>query len=215
MNLTKSREKILKKVRKALLMRKANIPEPDFNAEIFIKDPEKDLTVLFAENFVASKGEFIYCEDPDDFESSFNSMVKIRGLEKIFVWDQTLLEMLIKANISFSASEENFLESNIGITSCESLIARTGSIIISSKTNGGRKLSIYPPVHIVIAYTSQILEDIKDGLRDIKEKYSDRIPSMVSMVTGPSCTSAIENTVITGAQGSRELILFLIDDTSN
>ncbi|HXA02689.1 MAG TPA: lactate utilization protein [Cytophagaceae bacterium] len=215
MNLAKSREKILKKVRKALLTRKPTVPEPDFNSEIFTKDPEKDLSVIFAENFVKAKGEFIYCEDLTDFENSISSLVKIRGLEKIFLLEPVLEEMLLKARIPVSNTEENFLGSNIGITSCESLVARTGSLIVSSKNPGGRRIGIYPPVHIVIAYTSQIVEDIKDGLSAIKKKYNGAMPSMISLVTGPSRTSDIEKTLVMGAHGPKELILFLIDDTSN
>ena len=215
MSFAKTREKILKKVRKALLTRKPTIPEPDFNAEIFTKDPEKDLTVVFAENFVKAKGEFIYCEDLADFESSMNSLVQTRGFEKIFAWEPDLAKMLVKAKVPVSDNEDNFLESNIGITSCESMVARTGSLIVSSKNPGGRRLGIYPPVHIVIAYTSQIVEDIKDGLSSIRKKYNGAIPSMISLVTGPSRTSDIEKTLVMGAHGPRELILFLIDDTSN
>jgi L-lactate dehydrogenase complex protein LldG len=215
MNLTKSKEKILKKVRKALLNRKPAMPEPDFNSDVFARISEKDLSLAFAENFVAIKGEFIYCEDQADFESSISALVKNRGFEKIFAWEKELEEMLIKAKISFTDSEEDFLDANIGITTCESLIARTGSLIVSSKNAGGRRLSIYPPIHIVIAYTSQIVEDIKDGLSAIRKKYNGGVPSMISLVTGPSRTSDIEKTLVMGAHGPKELILFLIDDISN
>ncbi|MFL5731024.1 MAG: lactate utilization protein C, partial [Cytophagaceae bacterium] len=205
----------LKKVRKALLQRKPAMPEPDFSAEIFTKDPEQDLSVVFAENFVGTKGEFIYCEDEADFENSLSGLAKSRGLEKIFVREEVLKKMLSKAKIPFSDSEDDFLSCNIGITSCESLVARTGSLIVSSKNASGRRLGIYPPVHIVIAYTSQIVEDIKDGLSAIRKKYEGAMPSMISLVTGPSRTSDIEKTLVMGAHGPQELILFLIDDTSH
>jgi L-lactate dehydrogenase complex protein LldG len=215
MNLTKSREKILKKVRKALLNRRPTVPEPDLNSEVFAKSSETDLTVVFAENFVENKGEFIYCEDLDDFYSSVLAVVKTRGFEKIFVWEKALDKMLTRAKVSFSDSGEDFLEAKIGVTSCESLIARTGSILVSSRNGSGRRLGIYPPIHIVIAYTSQIVEDLKDGLGSIKKKYNGGMPSMISLITGPSLTIAVENTVAIGAHGTKELILFLIDDTSN
>jgi L-lactate dehydrogenase complex protein LldG len=215
MSFAKSKEKILKKVRSALLTRKPNVTEPDFNAEIFSKDPEKDLAVVFAENFVTTKGEFIYCEDHADFENSIYSLVKGRGFEKIFTRDAALVKMLSKARIAFSTNEEDFPVLNVGITSCENLVARTGSLIVSSKNPAGRALGIYPPVHIVIAHTSQIVEDIKDGLNAIRKTHNGSMPSMISLVTGPSRTSDIEKTLVMGAHGPKELILFLIDDTSN
>ena len=64
----------------------------------------------------------------------------------------------------------------------------------------------------MIAYTSQILEDIKNGL--IKVKGSHKIlPSMVSLTTGPSRTADIEKTLVTGAHGPKEIFVFLVDDT--
>jgi L-lactate dehydrogenase complex protein LldG len=212
MSFAKTREKILKKVRKALINHKPAMPEPDFNSDVFARSPETDLSVVFAENFVAAKGEFIYCEDLANFESSIAALVKSRGLEKIFVWEKELEEMLIKAKVPVINNEDNFLDAHAGITSCESLIARTGSLLVSSRNSGGRRLGIYPPIHIVIAYSSQIVEDIKNGLGAIRQKYKGAMPSMISMVTGPSRTSDIEKTLVMGAHGPRELILFLIDE---
>jgi L-lactate dehydrogenase complex protein LldG len=60
----------------------------------------------------------------------------------------------------------------------------------------GRRLSIYPPVHIVLAYTSQLVLDLKDGFKLLKEKYGTRIPSMITHVTGPSRTADIEKTLV-------------------
>jgi L-lactate dehydrogenase complex protein LldG len=215
MSFAKTREKILKKVRKALINHKPAMPEPDFNSDVFARSPETDLSVVFAGNFVAAKGEFIYCEDLADFESSIAALVKSRGLEKIFVWEKDLEEMLIKAKVPVTGHEEDFLNANIGITGCENLIARTGSLLVSSWNSGGRRLGIYPPVHIVIAYSSQIVEDIKDGLSAVRQKYKDAMPSMISLITGPSRTSDIEKTLVMGAHGPRELILFLIDENSH
>ncbi len=98
------------------------------------------------------------------------------------------------------------------ITTCEALISRTGSIVISSKQNSGRSLSAYAPAHVVVAYASQTVPDIKDGLSMVNEQYPDTYPSMVSVVTGPSRTADIEKTLVLGAHGPKELFLFLIDD---
>jgi L-lactate dehydrogenase complex protein LldG len=69
-------------------------------------------------------------------------------------------------------------------------------------------------VHIVIAFTSQIVKDIDEGLILIKKKYKSGFPSMISLITGPSRTADIEKTLVYGAHGPKELILFLVDDTN-
>jgi L-lactate dehydrogenase complex protein LldG len=192
------------------------VPEPNFSAEIFNKSSETDLSISFAENFIRAKGEFFFCENISEFESAINLLVKSRNLENIYAWEKEIEPLLIKSKIPFKKDVEDFLNANVGITTCEYLVARTGSLIVSSKSASGRRLGIYPPVHIVIAYTSQIVEDIKDGLSAIKLKYKEAgLPSMVGLVTGPSRTSDIEKTLVMGAHGPKELILFLIDDTSS
>jgi L-lactate dehydrogenase complex protein LldG len=66
-------------------------------------------------------------------------------------------------------------------------------------------------VHIVLAYTSQLVLDLKDGFKLIKEKYATRLPSMITTVTGPSRTADIEKTLVLGAHGPKELFVFLLD----
>ena len=48
---------------------------------------------------------------------------------------------------------EDLPEADVSITGCEALIARTGSILMSSAQESGRTVSVYAPVHICIAYT--------------------------------------------------------------
>ena len=84
--------------------------------------------------------------------------------------------------------------------------------MVSSRQSAGRRLSIYPPVHIVVASVGQLLPDIRDALIFMKKKYGHRLPSMISMITGASRTADIEKTLVMGAHGPKELILFLIDD---
>jgi L-lactate dehydrogenase complex protein LldG len=216
MGVSKSKEKILKKVRNALMKRRATVPEPNISIEVFNKSLEKDLSIVFAESFIGTKGEFFFCEDKNEFERSINLLVKSRNLENIYAWEKDLEPLLVKSNVAFKKDDEGFLNAHVGITTCDFLIARTGSLIVTSKTASGRRLGIYPPIHIVVAYTSQIVEDIKDGLAGIKIKYKESgIPSMIGLVTGPSRTSDIEKTLVMGAHGPKELILFLIDDTSS
>lgn len=61
------------------------------------------------------------------------------------------------------------MEADAGIMLCEALIARTGSILISSRQQSGRTLPIFPEVNIVIASTKQLVLDIHDGFAAIRK----------------------------------------------
>ena len=92
------------------------------------------------------------------------------------------------------------------------LVARTGSMILSSASLSGRTTSVYAPVHICIAKTNQLVYSIDQALENMVSKYGDSIPSMMSLATGPSRTADIEKTLVVGVHGPKEVFCFLTDD---
>jgi L-lactate dehydrogenase complex protein LldG len=211
---TTTKEKILKKVRNALIHKSPELPEETIDFEKSIYSGSDDPSEInFAKQFTALAGKFAFCESKEEFLHLLNSLVQEEKLGSLFCLEEKLINMLKESNIPFSSETEKLLEHKAGITFCEYLIARTGSIMISSKQASGRKLPVYPDTHIVVAFTSQMVDDIKDALREIKNKYPE-MPSLVSMITGPSRTADIEKTLILGAHGPKEIYCFLIEDTT-
>jgi L-lactate dehydrogenase complex protein LldG len=209
---TTSKEKILKKIRKALIHKSSQeIGDVNTESDIFVNS-EEPLEVQFAQNFVNVNGKFVFCENENEFLENFSGIVKDNKWEQLFCLEPEIKSLLKKANIPFSDQEDQLKNANIGITFCECLIARTGSIVISSKQASGRRLPIYANFHVVIAYTSQLLLHVKDALKFIREKYNNQLPSMISTITGPSRTADIEKTLVQGAHGPKEIFVFLIDD---
>jgi L-lactate dehydrogenase complex protein LldG len=102
-------------------------------------------------------------------------------------------------------------DADVSITICEALVARTGSIVLSSAVSSGRTTSVYAPIHICIAKVSQLVYDVKDAIALIQTKYGDQIPSMISFATGPSRTADIEKTLVVGVHGPKEVYCFLLD----
>jgi L-lactate dehydrogenase complex protein LldG len=96
------------------------------------------------------------------------------------------------------------------ITGCEYLVARTGSLLLSSAGESGRTVSVYAPIHICIAYTHQVVEDIADGLEKALLQ-NPTYPSLLTLATGPSRTADIEKTLVVGVHGPKEVFCFLID----
>jgi L-lactate dehydrogenase complex protein LldG len=211
---TTSREKILKKIRAALIHKSTlEIGDVDKDSEIFAGS-EESLEIQFAQNFSALNGIFVFCENENEFIENFDFIAKDNNWKNLFCLEPKIKDLLRKGNINFSDIEANFLTTDIGLTLCECLIARTGSVMISSKQASGRRLPVYANFHIVVAYTSQLVYNVKDGLKLIREKYSTQIPSMISTITGPSRTADIEKTLVQGAHGPKEIFVFLIDDTA-
>jgi L-lactate dehydrogenase complex protein LldG len=98
---------------------------------------------------------------------------------------------------------------DVGITLCDALVAQTGSLVVTSRTTGGRALSVLPPHHVVLARRDQLVGDLTDAFRVIAELHGKNWPSMISLVTGPSRTGDIERILVLGAHGPKKLTVFL------
>jgi len=213
---TTSKEKILKKVRQALIFKqKARFANIDLDSNLYTQPPQEELVIeTFAKNLIDLKGQFVFCTNRFDCIDKLITLLEQRKWRHLFCWEEELQFLLKDSGISFVEKSGVIEKVQASITSCEALIARTGSVLVSSKKNS-RELTIYPPVHIVIANSSQLVMEIKDGLQILKNRYGKNIPSMVSFISGPSRTSDIEKTLVIGAHGPKELFVFLIDDTKH
>lgn len=209
---TTPKEQMLKKIRQALLNKKEN-PFPAFeSAPLYSQDEEASLDMIFAKELTDAKGHFVYCESEISLIENLILLIEKLSKTKILVLEKGLQKLLSTYSFPFSGNKDILEEAEIGITSCECLIARHGSILISSGNESGRSLSISPPVHIVLAKASQLVLDIKDGLEAVKAKYKQHLPSMLSVITGPSKSFSLENEVVIGATGTKALYVFMIED---
>jgi len=208
-----TKEKVLKKIRNALIYKTDNpYQNIDFKSPIYTPSADPN-EVTFAEELTKVGGNFIFCENENELAEILKSFVIENKWTNIFCLDEEIQGILNYAQISYQFEDKDFHDLKVAFTRCEFLIARLGSIMISSKQTSGRRLNIYPDVHVVIAYTSQIVPDLRQALDKIKEKYSNSLPSLVSVITGPSRTADIEKTLVMGAHGPKELYVFLVDDT--
>jgi L-lactate dehydrogenase complex protein LldG len=207
-----SREKILKKVRAALINKSRVEPGAiDFDSNIYAES-EDPIELVFAQQFSDVGGNFIFCENEEDFSYNIGALTNDENFGKLWCAETELQHLLKQANIPFLSSIADLEKSGTSITGCEFLIARTGSILVSSKQLSGRRAAVYPLNHIVVARTSQLVMHMKDALKAVKAKYNNEMPSMVSVITGPSRTADIEKTLIQGAHGPKEIYVFMIDD---
>lgn len=206
-----SKEKVLKSIRNALIDVADNpFPQVDFNSPIY-HEMEEALDITFAQEFTRAGGQFIFCENEKEFAENYRILAAQNNWPTAFCKDDRLLKLLTEGGINCTTTDEEMLNTRIGITNCEYLIARLGSIMVSSKSAAGRRMNVYPEIHVVVAYTNQLVPDLKQAFAHISNKYGRKFPSLVTVITGPSRTADIEKTLVMGAHGPRELYLFLID----
>lgn len=203
MSVSPAKENILKRIRQAL---SNPVPLPFSQSEgvnSVFHPAADDLGVLFAQEFTQLQGKFAFCTSEEEMRQQVKELIAAREWSTIYCSEE-------KWNPVFS-NTINLAGCHASVTGCELLVARTGTIVLSSAQESGRTVSVYAPVHICIAYTSQLVYDIKDALQLLKEKYAGNIPSLISFATGPSRTADIEKTLVTGVHGPREVYCFLVE----
>jgi len=206
--MSEARNNILKKIRMALA-KPTPLPFPEAEGkENPVQPQQDDLVVTFAEQFSALQGKFVFCVDELEFQTNLEKLCYQNQWTKIYC-EEAQFHRILPPNSLYN----DIVTCEASVTSCEALVARTGSILLSS-THQGRIPSVYAPVHVCVAYTSQLVYDIKDGLETLKNKYREFLPSLITLATGPSRTADIEKTLVVGVHGPKEVYCFVIDDQS-
>ncbi len=210
MSISTSKENILKKIRKAL-SHPTPLPFPGSEGNTSVFHPsQQELEIEFAEQFSKLQGRFVFCINQQELAFQLSSLVKKQDWNKVFCLEDKLIEPFA-GSISDRIVKTGLADCDVSITGCECLVARTGSIVLSAAQPGGRTTSVYAPVHICIAFTKQLVYDLKDGLQLVKDKYGNTLPSLISFATGPSRTADIEKTLVVGVHGPKEVYLFLVE----
>ena len=103
-------------------------------------------------------------------------------------------------------------EADAGLTDVHAAIAETGSIVCEADDAHGRGLSLAPPVHVAVVRRSDIVPDVLDYQRQLRQIPPEQATSSRSIITGPSKTADIEGVLITGVHGPGQVIVLLVED---
>ena len=214
MNNNSSRDKILKRISEAKQTREfGSVFSVSPDDEIY-KPIEPNAVTCFKTELEAVNGQCELSETQDELFVQLKKILNDRNFDTIFCRDRQIGTHLTKHGIAFTASQDDFETMSAAVTPCEFLIARTGSVVVSSAGESGRQLLSYPPVHIVLAGTNQLVAYPADGYDALQKKYAEHLPSQITTITGPSRTSDIEKTLVLGAHGPKEFIVLLCNDKS-
>jgi L-lactate dehydrogenase complex protein LldG len=99
-----------------------------------------------------------------------------------------------------------------GFTVARSGIAATGTLVLAPDAGSPRTVSLVPPLHIALVRASTLHADLHLAAR--AERWSDGMPTNLVLISGPSKTSDIQQTLAYGAHGPRRLWVVIETDTA-
>ena len=150
---SKARENIFSRIRKELSGQSTPMPYPEAEKDNQAIYANKGLAPeeIFAEEFIKLGGKFIFCENEQDLLDNINMLYENRGWRQLLCADQRLLKIFQNNKIDIlTPADPNIENAEACITGCEMLVARTGSILLSSRQNiGPCSTHVLPGTHSI------------------------------------------------------------------
>ena len=202
------REAILSRIRAALAEPATSHPAKT-SGEIFF--PMGDPLDRFQKECTINNTECLLTDSLSASCAAVAQIIAALPAGPIFLQDAPILRRLAPTllggrNARWSTEGIPAEDSQATITSADTLVAGTGSIFVTSAC-GGRGAAVVAPIHIVIAFTDQLVPDLEAAFGRLYENGAAQRNSMVVLITGSSRTADIEKILVMGAHGPRRLVV--------
>lgn len=163
----------------------------------------------FTINFKANGGKFLYCEDLDEVNQNLNSILLENDWEdkNVLLLDERLANKFSSFNFKTS---KNISSCTYFLTTCEYLISNDGSLLISSNQIAEKRLKELPSNFVIFATTSQFVETISEGLKGIKEKNREKLPTNITTIK--HFKDCDDKNFLSYGSSSKNLYLLLLED---
>jgi len=180
-------------------------------ASIYMPKEKIPVDELFTINFKKNGGKFLYCETTQE------ALVLLGHILKENNWDQSPLITLDRNMSDFCkkngySTTEKVTENGVFFTSCEHLIAQNGSILVSDLQFKEYKLHQLPELIIVFSKTSQLLDSIQDGLKQIKKNYTHNIPGNITAIKNFKKENESQKDFLSYGSSNKDIYLILLEN---
>ncbi|HFQ5338943.1 lactate utilization protein C [Vibrio vulnificus] len=105
---------------------------------------------------------------------------------------------------------ELFNQIDVGITHVLAGIADTGALVLWPSEYEPRTLSLVPPKHIAVIKQSTLKCNFLEVM--VEQEWTHHMPTNALLISGPSKTADIQQTLAYGAHGPSELVVLLLTD---
>lgn len=163
---------------------------------------------IFAMKFVENGGKFLYCTSELEVDEVFRGILMELGLYVKIYPSREVLKNVFEEHSSLFISNIN--DANVYLMDCEYLITSLGGVMLCSNQLNEKKIDELPETFIIFAKTSQMVWDITEGMRGIKEKYPSRKPT--GLITMRSFKSRNKNDIMNYGGSYRKTYLILLED---
>lgn len=202
-------------VKKVVGFEEAHVPiftPPILPNQEVIVDPKIEQDVLFAENFTASGGKFIFADNREEFVDILKQLKAQFKWKDIYYWEDEVKEILDGHDSLKIAIGSNLEKSQAAISLCEYIVANDGSIILSSKQASTRGLSVFPDAHIILADASRLVYNLEAGVKKFNKQHGSELPFLIYLSEKSSAENKSSNQLILNATGTKNIYVIFVDE---
>ncbi|MCK5400515.1 MAG: LUD domain-containing protein [Flavobacteriaceae bacterium] len=173
----------------------------------YMPDIKLPIDERFTINFKANGGKFLYCEDLDEVKQNLSLILQENDWKqkRVLLLDERLANKFKDFDFEISNNDCTFF-----LTTCEFLISNDGSLLISSNQIAEKRLHELPPNFIIFATTSQFVETISEGLKGIKQKNKEKLPTNITTIK--HFKACDDKDFLSYGSSSKNLYLLLLED---
>jgi L-lactate dehydrogenase complex protein LldG len=155
--------------------------------------------------------------------STLTAVLRSKGLDQILVSEDTthgcaVLDELPPQGFTCQTYDmgieawksEMFNATPASLTAARAAIAETGTLILWPDAAEPRLMSLVPPVHIVLLEARRIYNTFHEAMT--AEGWANGLPTNALLISGPSKTADIQQTLAYGAHGPKELVVLMMEE---
>jgi L-lactate dehydrogenase complex protein LldG len=160
---------------------------------------------------------------PANWLSTLREVLRSRGIDKILVSEETthgcaVLDEFPRQGVDCQVYDlaieawktEMFNATPASLTAARGAIAETGTLILWPDAAEPRLMSLVPPVHIVLLDAGKIHNTFHEAMQ--AEGWANGLPTNALLISGPSKTADIQQTLAYGAHGPKELVVLMLSE---
>lgn len=179
-----------------------------------------DLATRFAQSLSAVDGEVHRANSLDAAIDLLGGILTDLDARRIAVNAEPPLDILDLASLwpalewlrASEASEQDLRDfcasADVGISGADAALAETGTVVLSSGPGRSRLVTLLPPTHLALVPESCLTPDIFSWTA----ARGGDMPASITLVSGPSKTADIEQTLAIGVHGPKRFIAVLYRD---
>ena len=160
----------------------------------------------------------VHMVDAEDWPRRLNELLGQRGVRSLLYAPATPLGARLAAAwgedtrlVAYDRPVEQIKSALVhdveaSITATRGGIAETGSLILWPSADEPRLMSLLPPLHVAVVEEAKLVDTLVDAVVG----WPDGMPTNALLISGPSKTADIEQTLAYGVHGPKELLVLVV-----